>query len=129
MHGGTGRPHLTPSWAKRKIHRCSSFLGVMGVTSSVAERVDTRSMDPWRSPELVIDYGPEGTPSGAVCSMCGRRMLDDGSAPIADAKAAVAAFALAFQLHVRAKHPTFVRDYSVHSVIKVTGPTLKERGE
>jgi hypothetical protein len=64
-------------------------------------------MDLWRFPELIIGHEDDGTPSEAVCSMCGKRILED-EPPIPNAKDAIMAFSIAFQLHVRAKHPAFL---------------------
>lgn len=61
----------------------------------------------WRFPELIIGYEDDATPAEAVCSMCGKRILD-GEPPIPDSKDAIMAFSFAFQIHVRAKHPAFL---------------------
>ena len=70
---------------------------VMHITSRLHAHCDTHAMDMWRFPELIIGHEDDGTPSEAVCSMCGKR-IREAEPPIPGAKVAITAFSMAFQL-------------------------------
>jgi len=82
-------------------------LAVIRITRSIYDHCDTHAMDLWRFPELIIGHEDDGTPSEAVCSTCGKWILE--AQPLSpNAKDAIMAFSIAFQLHIRAEHRAFL---------------------
>ena len=55
-------------------------------------------------PELIIGYDPDGTPSIAICSACGKP-IHEGIGKLTHWEDIITTFASQFQAHLKKKHP------------------------
>jgi hypothetical protein len=83
------------------------FCMVTHVTQEASHSLHTLAMNSDTQPELMVGYDPDGTISGAVCSLCGERMLDPDP-PFRNTRDAISAFSIAFGYHIRLKHAEFI---------------------
>jgi hypothetical protein len=60
-----------------------------------------------RYAELIIGYETDGTPTAAVCSLCGERIAEEIPKPIEWGEI-ITTFSDHFKIHVQRKHPHLV---------------------
>jgi hypothetical protein len=84
-----------------------SLIRVTQITGESFLADHTRWMLSDRHPELIIGHEPDGTPSAAVCSLCGEWMAENAAAGLSS-RDTIVFFTAKFKVHVTHRHPQFV---------------------